>query len=254
METTNNGRVSTGLSLIEAAFKTKTGDGIFSLFIYRPVVYILLKKKIIKKSVNPNKVTLISFVFRILAFYSLICFLINFPMLQEWLELRVLNISLWIWVFFISYNISFLLDCLDGAIARFYGTTSLKGQLFDSFVDNYGNFIIMIGLMLRFNSIILHVALIYVGYNTFTRIVQAYGLVRQERNEGQRKLTKPRVEFKIFNIPFRVRFFTADYFIMTNNALVSLCIIPSLNWLIAFITAYWVTIPVVYYALRAKGL
>jgi len=199
--------------LKEAVFKAPAGDGIFALLIYRPIVYVIMKK--LKKPINPNKITVIA-----LALYILSAtFLLQEQIFTQFSLPHVfpLNIkNLQFILFLITYNIAFVFDCLDGAIARYFAIQSLKGRLLDGFADAFGNFAVGIGLAMVIKELNIQILALFMLYYVYQTTILTYF------READRKYidTTKKMEFKtisIFGVKVGIKVGTLDHFVMTVN-------------------------------------
>ena len=102
-------------------------------------------------NITPTQITFISFLFRLC---GAVFFLMGRP------GLMVLG--------GISFQFGFLLDCVDGRLARLKGMESKKGKILDSVFDAFASYMGIIGLFLGFTffygeSIFLLLGLLFLG-------------------------------------------------------------------------------------------
>ena len=169
--------------IVDAFFKTEMGDGIFALFFYRPLAYLIFKK-IIRKPVNPNKITIITLIFYTSA--ALLLFIYPIEPFSVILQNKVYGIDLWFLLFLIAFNMAPIFDCMDGAIARLFNKTSAKGRLLDSFVDSFGFAMIFAALLKRFVSYTFYIAVIFFVYFAYSNIALSY-MLEKARKDPQAK-------------------------------------------------------------------
>lgn len=111
---------------------------------YRPIAEKYMKPTAkMFKGFEPNTLSILAFIFAIL---SGIAFYHSSPQYDIFnLNLKG-NYFLLFGSFFISLNAVF--DAMDGAIARYYNKTSLRGDLLDHTLDRYADFFILFGITL----------------------------------------------------------------------------------------------------------
>ena len=127
--------------LIDAVYHASKGDGPVSIFIYRPIVLRLMRW--INRPISPNKISVVNGV--LLVFSSLILALpIIKPYFMIFFNLKLPELPLWLIVllFTVIYQFSLVLDCLDGAMARYYNLASTYGALLDVIIDIFGDFVL----------------------------------------------------------------------------------------------------------------
>lgn len=222
---------STTEDMFNVAFKIPYGDGIFATFIYRPIVYIILKildKLNIKPS--PNKITYLAMISYIFAGFAIIlqfadtikiaelsfCESFVYQISHFLLKPLVGKLTIGILLFLIFYNLGLVLDCLDGAVARYYGKSTEAGRVLDSFSDEIGHIFSLIGLILLFREYVIPIVLIYFFYYNLSGLQLSYKyevLKRGATVKGQVKA--------IFTIgKFRILIGTLDYFIATVDGII----------------------------------
>ena len=96
-----------------------SGTGLIEHYIYRPIVYFLIKY--FKLNINPNIITFLSLL------YVIFCSILIISK-----KFAVVGVVLYL---FFS-----ILDLLDGAIARMYNRKSKFGAFFGGLVDILGTF------------------------------------------------------------------------------------------------------------------
>ncbi|MBB6066836.1 CDP-alcohol phosphatidyltransferase family protein [Methanococcus maripaludis] len=114
------------------------GTGLIDHYIYREIVYLLIKK--LKLNVNPNIVTLFSLIYAISSAFII-------------LSGHVVIGS----VMYMFFNI---FDLMDGAIARIYRRKSTFGAFIDGLVDLIGESCVILALGVYFNVFTLSLAVL----------------------------------------------------------------------------------------------
>lgn len=233
--------------IVDAFFKTEMGDGIFALFFYRPLAYLIFKK-IIRKPVNPNKITIVTLIFYTLA--ALLLFIYPIEPFSVILQNKVYGIEVWFLLFLIVFNMAPIFDCMDGAIARLFNKTSAKGRLLDSFVDSFGFTMILIALLKRFTSYAFYIAVIFFVYFAYSNIALSYMLEKARKGEESISDRKTR---KIFGLELRIVLGSPDYFIITINLLIVSYYLQFYSLLLSqILTISWTTFLVIYFIVKFR--
>lgn len=107
-----------------------SGTWIIEQYIYRPIIFFILKK--IKDKIHPNILTLCSLSLTIIS------------------ALLIVNWYIIIWA--ILYMFFPIVDLLDWAVARIYKKWSTFGAFFDWFVDFFSEIIILLSLWYYFGE------------------------------------------------------------------------------------------------------
>ena len=237
--------------LRQAFFKSKIGDGIFALFFYRPLAYLLFKK-VIKRPIAPNKITGFNFVLYSLAAFSLVA--------EQYIPLASLDLFgysfpmalFWLVIFFISYNFALTLDSLDGAIARAFNMGTPQGRLIDSFVDGYGNILLFLALSIRFPEFIMLFALMFLSYLTYTEIGLAYMTEVSIAGSEDYSVSKVRM-FRGF--PIKLVFGSPDYMGVGIQLILIAHIVNLFPVLVTWIfTAGWFAYLIVYFVFKTMKI
>ena len=200
----------------DAVFKSSIGDGVFALFFYRPLTYLLFKKTV-KRPINPSYVTGISFIMYLLAAFALVADTILTPFSFSLLDITIESPFIWLLIFLIAYNLAMITDSLDGAIARAYKIGSPKGRLVDSFADGFGNILLFIALSIRFPNMILYLGILFMAYLTYTVIALAY--MTEVAVRGIKEFSTAKVRM-IRGFPIRLVFGSPDYFCVAIQLIV----------------------------------
>ena len=249
-----------------AAFKLDQGDGIFAYLIYRPIVYVLMKGIYSRRGGSPNRITAFAIFLYVFAGLILIIEGLRSPLsphLISWMENylsplieifgRKLIGSLTVGrgFFLLFYNLALLLDCLDGAVARYYGVTSSKGRLLDSFGDSFGHIFVLMGLSLLFFQYAVLIAMFFLAYYALSITHLSYKF--EQLKEGKATLGEVRPLFKIGR--FKILLGTLDYFVMSVNLIiiVSVVIPRYLEVILYLLDIFWLGCLVGYVLVVASG-
>jgi len=108
------------------------GTGIIEHYIYRYIVYFLIKH--FKLNINPNFITSLSLL------YATFCSILIISK-----KYAIVGVILY---FFFN-----ILDLLDGAIARIYNRKSRFGAFFDGLVDLIGEILVLLSIGYYFNKV-----------------------------------------------------------------------------------------------------
>jgi len=140
------------------------GTGLIEHYIYRPIVYLLIKY--FKLNINPNIITFLSLLYVI--FCSILIISKKFAVVGV--------------VLYLFFNI---LDLLDGAIARIYNRKSKFGAFFDGLVDLVGEILILLCVghyFGKFNYFIYLIAFIIFVHYFSIRIKWIYNVKERQLN------------------------------------------------------------------------
>ena len=98
----------------------------FAYYVYQPIAFFILKR-IVKSKITPNQVTVASLIFGIFSAYMIFN------------QMYILGI--------VFLNISFVLDCLDGQLARAKNMQSIFGLWLDNVFDRIVENVVIIAII-----------------------------------------------------------------------------------------------------------
>jgi len=210
--------------LKRAAFKLDYGDGIFAYAIYRPIVYLILKK-LRNRRISPNKITLLAMIFYILAGTTLI---VEYGPEEGVFSLEaikflrtifaspaVFGLNVGAYIFLILYNVALVLDCLDGAVARYFSISNPVGRMLDCFSDSLGHLVVMVGLILMFPEYAALIGSVFFLYYALALTYMSYMFELVKIGKIPDETIRPL--FKIGE--FKILVGTLDNFVMAINGI-----------------------------------
>lgn len=251
--------------IFEASFKIEHGDGIFAYFIYRPIVYILMRTIFAKHYVSPNKLTVVSLLLYISAGLSLIvAYLtagISFWLLKILIDIvtpirrillsQFLCCPLSLMLFLIAYNLALVVDCLDGSVARYYKASSYTGRLLDSFSDSFGHIIILMGLIFFLPNYAFLISSFYLAYYSLVIVHLSFKFEQLKMGVAEKGEVKG-----LFRVgPLKILVGTLDYFVMSNNLIIiTYILLPKfLESILLLINLFWFGLLIGYVIIVYRG-